>query len=144
MARGYGNYTQEESITMFLKALKDPSNDNILHQIRKALKQLGLSKKEIEYYEMTGKRVDEWNDFQDEMDEMNRTFDNAFSTLETSARVAKKRLSSVLLMAILGSVFALGILMSVFIFSSADDNETSAKNIPSITESAPVQDGDKL
>jgi flagellar basal body-associated protein FliL len=78
------------------------------------------------------------------MDEMNKTFDDAFSTLETSARVAKKRLSSVLLMAILGSVFALGILMSVFIFSSADDNETSAKNIPSITESAPVQDGDKL
>lgn len=141
---GYGNYSKEESITMFLKALRDPSNDNILNSIRKALKKLGLTEREIQYYEATGRREEEWSHFEDEMNEIDREFHNTFDTLETSARVAKKRVSSIFLMGILGAVFAGGILISILIFSSANDSRSSDKTPSAITESSSMQDGDKL
>lgn len=136
--------TKEESITMFLDALRNSSNRQIFPQIEKALKQLGLTERQIEYYKMTGTRMKEWDDFEDEMDEMDTMFDRQFGTFEEKVRKIKGRSSFISLVLGVAVVFVVGILMSILIFSGADDSKSSAKTPPAITESAPVSDGDKL
>lgn len=152
--------TTEESIKILLEAIKDPSNRVIKKQIKRALNEMGVSDREIAYYEMTGERIDwptgpdfdaDMDGFRSEMDaftketnaemrDVDRMFNETFATLN---RRKKSYMRTAIMGFIISGLVAIAVIFGLLI-SGVDDNEVSTKDIPTISEPAPTQDGDKL
>ena len=141
-------YTKEESINTFLEALRDSSNKEIFPQIEGALYKLGLTRKQIEHYKMTGKRMQEWSDFEDEMaafdDETRSWGEKVDKMFDVSNSIKTKRFkvgSMMFLMAVFFILIAVGFGVVALTTDSPKDIQSE---LPTITESSSVQDGDKL
>jgi len=141
MSLSVPGHTKEESITMFLEALREPANEKIFQQIENALRKLGISDRQIEHYKMTGRLIKDWDGFEDEME---TDFDKEGSDKEYwGMKESKKFVGIVIITSIIVGTIMMGIITAAKILNISD-SETSDQPVPAITESAPFKEGDKL
>lgn len=151
---GLPGATKEESIDIFLKAIRNSSNEIIFPQLKRALNKLGVSDREISYYQITGKRTSltfetdfdsEMKDFTKELNEELRGIDEIFDeTFETLNKRKKSTFSAFIAAFLIVGFFVVAGVIAMIFASTIGDKETPTKDIPAITELAPMQDGDKL
>ena len=76
----------KENVDILFRALKDPDNHELRPQIKRALGLAGYSEKEITYYERTGRHMkDEWDEFDQEMEEFRRETEDEFASMRRKA-----------------------------------------------------------
>jgi len=146
----------EETIKVLLEGYKDPMNINLKDAIIEALNNLGVSTQEVLMYEMTGERYEnddaaDWRtDFHNNMKELDKEMeemrsemhgiDEEFSdTLQTLDSRSRRSFMAMLI----GSVILIALIFGLII-TSIDSSDEDTTTHPSITETAPIQDGDKL
>ncbi len=152
-------HTKNESIRILLEAMNEPSNISILPQIKKSLKTMGLTDKEILIH-MSHREIPKY--IEDELEgdyevmkkdweEMDREFNSHFDEMEKEFEEVKhqliggkKRLSipylSIGMLIGISTVFVVFFLLMIFyVVPNKATSEPQA-----ITEQAPVSQGDKL
>jgi len=155
----------QENIKILLQALRDPKNRQLRDSIRHALRAAGLTKGEISSYEITGNFPDDsWpsedlddyglrREFKDDLDEIDSEFDRMqnmvgnmdFSYDEPTFHVRRRKaIRNIIVIPVFVGLVVFGILFAVLTFDEDKKTEPSTGTIPSITETAPVEDGDKL
>jgi len=139
--------TKDENIDILFKALRDPANRELIPQIKRALKIAGCSDIEVLHYQRTGKHLSEtkgeWSDFEKEFDEMDREFRDSFGRGILKPQV--RRLRALRNMAVMAFLVSAIIAIGVTFWLVRDDTDKSGQtDPPPITESASMEDGDKL
>jgi hypothetical protein len=137
-------YTTKESITLLMEALRDPSNISIASNIRRALRNAGVSSQVILYYETHGQLpIDE---DEDQITRPSFDVDKMYNEMIFGdTRRVKLKLNKILAMMLTLFLLLIGAGMMIVIFSlSTDNGNDSTTEPPAITEMAPVEEGNKL
>jgi len=151
----------EEKYAILFRALRDKHNEPVMPAIKRALKLAGFSDAHIDYYRRTGRHLDEvpadeWSEFDRDFREMEKDFEemgSEFSNMrETTSSFEsdidrskfrmRKRIRQILMIGILFLTVSWAIVFGLLIIGNDDDSKSS--DLPAMTETTPVEDGDKL
>ena len=143
--------TRDENVDILFRALRDPDNKILIPNIKHALNLAGYSDKEIMYYQMTGKHLKEDVDnLEKEINDFYKETHSEFDSLMKSAdklydqaRTVKKHRKHAVIAFIVAFIFgSMAVWFAIKTLSTPIKIKKSP--VPAITESAPVESGDKL